>query len=414
MTAKLTVIKGGRDIPPADKNAVFISGYITDTRLMGVIGMELTWDVRVHSRIETLHQIFYLDSEEYGIESYTEAYGEDPEPVRSERDRLISALGGNPVPVTEKEARFLLQTYALINKKYHQALPGKREKYSFILKPEETLTQEEYNDLFEKMSRPPSTVYFLINYYLMRCVSGDGEGAACLSADSGFKDPECIHPGELPEYKKSDLFSEKQPSTLCKNTIEKHGAEQDSIYICESLVEYKNVYRLITSEIETDPNTFKVINASKISDFKITSAEASMLMNRSEFISIYDTVFDSEEVRQSFSEFARMYTETNYETGKLYINFNSTNNHVGRPVYRINDDIHTMFYMSDSGQILIVGYDYISVQESEFRMSIAMLDTDIVLTMRYEFKEPVLYEFIKSGFDDFNEFLAFIGGSPEE
>ena len=73
-----------------------------------------------------------------------------------------------------------------------------------------------------------------------------------------------------------------------------------------------------------------------------------------------------------------------------------------------------MFYMSDSGQILIVGYDYISVQESEFRMSIAMLDTDIVLTMRYEFKEPVLYEYIKSGFDDFNEFLAFIGGSPEE
>ena len=29
-------------------------------------------------------------------------------------------------------------------------------------------------------------------------------------------------------------------------------------------------------------------------------------------------------------------------------------------------------------------------------------------TAKYEFKEPVLYEFIQSDFEDFNEFLDFI------
>ncbi len=409
MTAKLTVIKGGRDIPPADSDSVFISGYVTNTRLMGVIGMELTWDVRVRSKIETLHQIFYLDSEEYGIESYTDAYGDNPEPVRTERLRLISALGGHSVPVTEREARFLLQTYVLINKRYHQSLPDGREKYTFMLSPEQTLTEKEYYELFEKISRLPQTVYFLINYYLMRCISGDSAGAAYLSSEKSFKDTAQIHPGDIPDYPVSDLLITGNPASLCKNTIEKHGLEQDNIYFCESLVELKNHYRIITSEIVTDPHTFKVISAKKMSDFKITGTEAAMLMNRSEFITVYDSVYDDEEFQNAFAIFVRAYTETIYDAGRLYIHFNENNNHVGNAIYRINDDIRAMFYLSDSGQILISSYDFMSVQEAEFRMNIALIGSNIALSMRYEFKEPILYEYIKSGFDDFTEFLEYIG-----
>ena len=74
MKPKFSVIKGGLDIPKIENGRTFVSGSATDTRLMGVIGLELTWDVLKDSRIEKMHQIFYLDCEEYGIESYTEGY----------------------------------------------------------------------------------------------------------------------------------------------------------------------------------------------------------------------------------------------------------------------------------------------------------------------------------------------------
>ena len=130
MDAKLKVIRGGKAMKPGSRGRQFISGYVTDTRLMGVIGMELRWDVISDARVKTLNQIFYLDAEEFGLESYTEAFGDNPEAIRVERNRLIGALGGNVVPVTEAEARFILQSYVRINKKYRQSLPAGYENIS--------------------------------------------------------------------------------------------------------------------------------------------------------------------------------------------------------------------------------------------------------------------------------------------
>ena len=69
MDAKLKVIRGGKAMKPGSRGRQFISGYVTDTRLMGVIGMELRWDVISDARVKTLNQIFYLDAEEFGLES---------------------------------------------------------------------------------------------------------------------------------------------------------------------------------------------------------------------------------------------------------------------------------------------------------------------------------------------------------
>ena len=62
MKPKFSVIKGGLDIPKIENGRTFVSGSATDTRLMGVIGLELTWDVLKDSRIEKMHQIFYSKS----------------------------------------------------------------------------------------------------------------------------------------------------------------------------------------------------------------------------------------------------------------------------------------------------------------------------------------------------------------
>ena len=117
MKPNFTVIRGGKSLSPECRGRKFVSGYATNTRLMGVIGLELKWDVVEDSQVKTLNQIFYLDAEEFGLESYTEAYGDNPHLIAAERRRLIGALGGSVVPVTEEEARFLIQSYVKINKK---------------------------------------------------------------------------------------------------------------------------------------------------------------------------------------------------------------------------------------------------------------------------------------------------------
>lgn len=413
MKPKFSVIKGGLDIPKIENGRTFVSGSATNTRLMGVIGLELTWDVLRDSRIEKLHQIFYLDCEEYGVESYTEGYGDMPADILEERTRLCGALGGDSIPVTEKEARFLIQSHMHINARYDQPLPDGREKYVFLTKPEQTLTGAEYKALFKKLSGYDHTPYYVINHFLMRCVSGDARGASWLLANNDIPDEDIIAPDYRPDMTACELFADRKPKTLCRNSIESAGDPDDHKYFCESLIEYAGNYQLITSTITLNRAGSKIASASLQSDFRITSAEAAMLMNRSEFITVYEVLDYSDEFIDAFTSFAAVFTETTYENGKLYIDFNETNSHVGQPVYLINNDIHAMYYLTDYGQIIVMGYSFEDVQDAEFRMYLSLMPYPIAVSMKYEFKEPVFYEFIKSDFTDFDGFIEFLGGDIE-
>ena len=61
-----------------------------------------------------------------------------------------------------------------------------------------------------------------------------------------------------------------------------------------------------------------------------------------------------------------------------------------------------------SNQIIIMGFNSNTASLAEFHLISALLHCEIYTENRYEFPEPVLYEFVNSGFDDFNEFLDFI------
>ena len=73
------VIKGGIKFGTDNVTRRFISGHVTNTRLMGVIGMDLQWEFSSDKFSGLLNQIFYLDAEEYGLEAYTEAFGKNPD-----------------------------------------------------------------------------------------------------------------------------------------------------------------------------------------------------------------------------------------------------------------------------------------------------------------------------------------------
>jgi len=414
MKPQFTVIKGGKETTPSAGGYTYVYGLMTDTRLMGVIGLELVWELYRDGKMQKLNQIFYLDAEEYGIESYHEGYGHNPPEIIAERERLFSALGGRPVPLSEKEARFLIQTHQCINKKYRQDLPDGRERFAFLLKPQQTLTPEEYFNLYDRMCEVPQTAEYTINHCIMRSVSGDIRGAAYLAADASFPEGATVTPDMAPDFKLTGIFSD-QPATLCRNTIELHGPMDDHTFLCESLIEYKGSFRLMTSEVKLTDDLSKVIYADKVSDFKITNAEAAMLMNRSEFITVYEVLADDPDFQEVFRNFVLPFTETVYDYGRLYVDFNETNDHVGRPIYRINDDVHAMFYLTDFGELIVMAHDFSTAQQAEFHLALSIYPLPIMLNMKYEFKDPVLSEFISSDFESFAEFVKFISGvDPEE
>lgn len=411
--ANFTVIKGGRDYNPALAGRRFLTGSITATRLMGVIGMELIWENAIDNyKKERVHQIFYLDAEEYGFETFHQAAGNAPEEIIRERARLMGSLGGAMTSITEKEARFILQTYVSINKRYGEPMPEGREHYGCMLEPVQSLTKDEYFVLMAKACGPVDSPYFAINYFMMRNVSRDDRGVAYL-AGKPEEFPEVITPEAAPVQVPFATFNGNSPSTLCRNTIEP-SESRPGVYMCESLVEMDNSYRIITSEITVNKSApFRVLDAQRLSEFKISSAEASMLMDRSEFVTVYDVPHVTDEFLERFHDYVDTFTETQYENGTLYIDFKNDNSHAGLPEYRINDDIHVMYFQTLTNQILLIGYTEQALHEAEMLLNLEFAAFPVYLTMKYEFKDPIIYEFMQSDFDDFESFIEYLSGEPE-
>jgi hypothetical protein len=383
------LIKGGLDAP-LHGTKEFVSAYITDTRLMGVTGLYIHWNL-VNSDLTTaFHQFYYFDAEEYGFETYKSIVGNDVAEIALIESALLGGLGGKKVDLLEKEARFLVQDYARVNEELLLPLPDGTDEYEFILTDPISLTLRERSDLMRKMCDPIHSEYQVINYFLMRCFGRDYYAAKHLSN------------GRI----NVQLYEDYPISTLCKNTIDICD-EEDSTYLCESLIENSGKYHIVISEIQVD--ALLICTFKRRSAFKISAAEAAMMLSRPEFITVYDSLIDNEEVFDSkISEVTSNAMLTLHENGKLFLAFNKNNNHVSKQVFRLNEDIYGMYYVTDYGQMIVASYSIKGIHALEADLRKSSFDQYLVMTAKYEFKEPILYEFIQSDFEDFEDFLEFI------
>ncbi len=412
MSSKLTVIKGGSTEPPlssyrkktmsSSREYFYRGGFATNTRLMGVVALELLWTVRSGGPDETLCQIAYLDAETRNIDPYLEGSPDDEEMTR-EHIRMQQSMGGGLVEISEKEARFLIQSYASSITDANGA-PVSRSVFEPLLEPVQTLTQDEYEALFTRLCDMPSTAEFSINYYIMRCASMDSTAEAWLCNGFSFPDPSRILPGTIPEGAHSPVLELRAPAVFCLNHIE---TSPDGTFLCETLTERGDAYYLTALELRIDEDTLppRIRSPRRVSEFRITDAEAAMMTKRPEFISVYTIHDDTHEFQKSFSQSSPQFTETEYDTGTLYVHFNDTNDHVGRRTYRLNDDVKSVCYLTDAGQILIMGYSEEAAVEAEYRLLVFCCMFDLELSGRFQFSEPLLYEFINSGCIDFFDFI---------
>ncbi len=385
------IIKGGVGgaTLKINKEKIFISAYATDTRLMGVVTLSIHWKVATDiDDWDSFYQFFYFDAEEYGLDTYESLIGSDSLAVDKIEQGLIGGLGGEKKSVTEREAIYLLQSFARDSKVLDVPLPDPIDEYEDLLKHTVKLSDKEKQIIIEKICTPIQSSYQLIHYYLMRCFAKDSKGASYLV--EGDFNP--LGP------------SGKRAATLCKNTIDEHIDESGlTSYLCEAVLDEDGKYELVVLEITVSKN--KITSAFRRSSFRISATEAAMMLNRPEYVSVYEILSDPVGFDDKFIPMMVSSMQTNHENGRLFMEFNTNNDHVKQKVFSLNEDVHGLYYVSDYGQLVIAAYGLNEIHSMEKSLQRSPISLLLLPTAKYEFKEPVVYDFIQSEFEDFEEFI---------
>ena len=157
--------------------------------------------------------------------------------------------------------------------------------------------------------------------------------------------------------------------------------------------------------------TREILKMLKLSDIKPEDVEAApfdRIMARSEFVTVYEVLGETTEFNRNATPLTKRSVVTEHDNGKLYMVFHTDNSHVNKKIYRLNEDVSGIYYMTNGRQLIAAAYTLEEIQKLELDLGSAPVGHSLLPVSRYEFQEPVLYEFVNSGFDDFEEFVDTI------
>jgi len=195
-----------------------------------------------------------------------------------------------------------------------------------------------------------------------------------------------------------------EAATFLRNTIEDYTDEAGKFsYLCESLVETENKHWIVISELEVVDK--KITSAVRKSAFEITLYEASMMLSRWEYVSVYEILDDPDDFDVDFTTYTLGAMRTDHSNGEMFMEFKKDNSHVNQRVFNLSDDIACLYYVTDFGQLILASYSLEMISQMEERLHRSPVAASVFPTSKYQFQEPVLYEFAQSDYDDFEEFL---------
>ncbi len=407
-----TVIEGGLVSEIRDKPKHLVTAYVTNTRLMGVLAVYARWYIaRTESEDGTLHQFFYIDCEETGLETYKGLWGKDASSVEEVEQALVGGLGAKKIELTERQLRALMCKYKGFNEKRGLSFPKGREEYDFMFEPEVVLNEDEDRELMSLICDKITTDNQVINYFLMRCFGRDYEGARYLAP---VRTPNADDEGKARPLDADfplDLYDSYVKTTFCKNTIdvEKKYADGGVAYLCESLVEMNGSYDLIISKVVV--RDLKVIGFEHCSGFHVSASEAAMMLAKPEYCTVYEVLLSEEDLDRNIGEFTINFNTimSTHENGRLFMAFKQNNDHVNERIFMLSNDVQGIYYLTDFGQLIVAAYSIDDVRCLEDTMAKSFLAPYLEVTGKYEFRESLIFEFIKSSFEDFDDFLDFLG-----
>ena len=385
-----TVLKGGLDGKPADSTEeqipyVFVSAWITDTRLMGVNAMCIYWKDRLDTDI---HQYFYFDAVDTGFERFDEVTGTDEGELREKEISYAGGLGGRKVELTESEALYLIHDFIKVNKRTGEPVPNITIRLKKMLQhaadPDEAVKAQ----VMQKICKAPLSTNEKVNYFMMRICDSDEDGIRFLS------DGRLGHEASPARGNLYTLHS-NQISYTTKNDV-----------VCRSLVESDQKYELWISELKISKGA--VFSYKRTSRMKISDTEAYMSLSHSEYIMVFKMADDAEKLTQDSTPFTRRSSFVEEEDGVSFMLFRPNNNHVDTRSYKLYDDIFGIYHITSTGQFICSSSDQRDLAMMELDLVFSPVYKSLELIGNYELNEPVMAQFLSSGYDDFNDFLKQI------
>jgi hypothetical protein len=227
-------------------------------------------------------------------------------------------------------------------------------------------------------------------------------------------------------YVRTNIFPEHKAATLFRNSIDPAPGEDGSntgyyatdddkdfgtfqthtSWLCESLIEYDRNFYIVITQVTLD--NLRVVKFEKVSSFKISTQEAIMQLNRPEYITVFDMYEECPAFTRNSTPLCQKAMINDHDGSKLYMIFHPNNNHVKKQIYLLNDDVLGNYYVTDSGQIILSSYTREGIRQLENDYIQSGWGKHSALAGKFQFEQPVLDEFIISGFEDFNDFAMAI------
>ena len=352
---------------------------VTNSRLMGSLGLIIKWE----KEEDKFFQYFLLDAEGLGVSDYVSLTNLTEKDDYIEEERLMGGLGSDRIDLTKDEALLLLKSFVDKNLKYDKELPKNSDEFLSLLN--DFNTNISYESIFNKILKNIDNEVEFINYMVMRFIARDRE---CLYYFSKNKDLSNMHITSI-------------NGTLLKNTVTKKSnnkfiseaiyEDNDGYYTCKiamSIEKYKNSFEL---------NSIIVGERESIFDFEVFDE-----ISKEEFICIYN-IKNKEEFLEKFYIENPFLQKSEIDDNSFFTLFKFNNNHIKDNIYVINNDIKSLFYQVNDEF-------FVSTYSEEDRKNINKIlvnNYDEFLTEKEQlyFEENVLYDFIESGSDDFDDFL---------
>ncbi len=384
---RFKVIKGGGGKASIPKYK-FKKGYVTNTRLMGVVGMKLYWE---NEEKNEYIQFFHLDFEEYGIDGYESVTNVSKEEIDFISAKMMGGLGGKFIKISKRESIYLLNESYKINIKNNEPLPQGVEEYDILLKSKVNIDKDIEFRVWKKICEDIVNDFQLINYFIMRAVGMDRKAQRFL----------CIE-DKLRGFNPTD-----KSCTLIKNVVElSHVDKEIKYYTSESLVDLDKGYQIIISKIgimETEDG-YRVAYAEVNNKMKISSIEATFQLKKSEYILVYsaEELLDIVEVLDKDKPNAM---QNIHQTGFLYTEFNPDNDHVKNPIYYLNGDIFAVYFITTERQLAVGTFCEENLMGIKKYFAQGVFGKLLELEGEFKTDTPLLYEFVHSGYEDFYDFL---------
>lgn len=378
MREKLTLIDG-------KKGKVFpyewVKAEATDTRLMGVVGLIVTW----RDGEDEIIQIYHLDYEEYGIDGFHEFRNGDKKTIEETVQGVIGGLGGQLKGVSREIFEYLIHSSYLVDPESLVYLVDFEPYISILEHMDDCWDIDEKIEMVQSVSVSIESDIELINYFIMRAIGQDLLAMESLVYDM---DVPLLSPG---------------PFTLLKNTVTKMDKERYSV---DALIDFNNHYQLYKFEVKVDLQKLLIADFSVIDSLKLTTTEASLNLKKEEFIMLFD--LSDPKTQEKLEVLKPSLMKNEHWSGDLYTAFNSNNNHVKENPYYLNGDIHCLYFFTDYEELIIASFSESNLDEALDELSDAGIDVTDGFNFELKADYPILYTYINSTYDDFIDFLNVI------